>query len=400
MNSALIKLGNALAYLREHGPREFADRLRYGPKADLVSRYGYALLGNFEQHPDTAAAPANTVNWFLSGFSATSGGHINIMRFVHALEARGYECRIVIAEGEWMRDANAVRQQMIQAFGPMQAQVYLSAQTAPPAYASIATGYDTAYYVRAFTSTHKKFYFVQDFEPWFSAPGSNHTLAEATYRFGFIGITAGNWLAEKLAAEYGMETHPFGFSYDETLYTNQARTEHEEKRVFFYARPETERRAFELGVLALHLVYQQCPQLKVVFAGGNLERQKFSFPCEVHGKLNVRDLGALYNSCDAALVLSMTNASLLPVELMACGTPVVSNTGAWVEWLLNGDNAQLASAEPHALASALQTVLKDSNTWQRLHRAGLATAQQNSWGQEADKVANAFSSHGCKPATS
>lgn len=397
MNSKLKKLVNAVDYLRKHGVREFVDRLRYGARADLSARYGYALLDDLPRHASTDAVAANTINWFISGFSATSGGHINIMRFVHALEARGYDCRIVISEGEWMGDPAKVRASMVQAFGPMKAQVYLSLASAPPAYACVATGYDTAYYVKAFTSTHKKFYFVQDFEPWFAAPGSAYALAEATYRFGFVGLTAGDWLAGKLAAEYGMETHPFGFSFDAKLYQNLPRSAHTEKRVFFYARPETERRAFELGVLALHQLHQYCPQLKVVFAGGNLERQTFAFPYEVHGKLNVRDLGALYNSCDAALVLSMTNVSLLPVELMACGTPVISNTGPWVEWLLHEGNAQLAPAEPRALAKAMHAVLSNQELWQRLHANGLATAQHNSWDLEADKVAAALAKHGCQP---
>lgn len=397
MNPKLVKISNALTYLQEHGLHEFIERLRFGPKQDLVTRYSYAMLNPFSPHPDTAAVSHNSVNWFISGFSATSGGHINIMRFVQALETRGYDCRVVIAGGEWMGSPAKVRDQMVRAFGAMKAQVYLSVASAPPAYASVATGFDTAYSVKAFTSTHKKFYFVQDFEPWFAAPGSDHIFAENTYRFGFVGITAGNWLASKLSSEYGMETHPFGFSYDNNLYQTQPRDNHSDKRVFFYARPETERRAFELGVLALHRLHQKCPHLKVVFAGGNLARQSFAFPYEVHGKLNVRDLGALYNRCDAALVLSMTNVSLLPVELMACGTPVVSNTGAWVEWLLHDGNAKLAPPEIEALANAMLEVLSNTNEWQRLHAAGLVTASQSSWALEAEKVATALSKHGCRP---
>lgn len=395
MNSKLAKIGNAWIYMREHGLREFVERLRYGPKKDLVARYGYATLNPFSQHSETASVPRNSVHWFISGFSATSGGHINIMRFLHALEAKGYECNVIITGGEWMGDPGKVREQMVRAFGPMNAKIYLNVATAPPAYASIATGFDTAYYVKAFNSTHKKFYFVQDFEPWFAAPGTDHVFADNTYHFGFIGITAGNWLADKLTSEYSMETHSFGFSYDTTLYQPMLRAPHIGKRVFFYARPETERRAFELGVLALHQLHQVCPQLQVVFAGGNLERQTFAFPHEIHGKLNVRDLGALYNSCDAALVLSMTNVSLLPVELMACGTPVISNIGPWVEWLLDSTNAKLAPPEPVALAHALQEVLENPQEWQRLHDAGLATAAQSAWALEANKVVNALQKHQC-----
>lgn len=396
MSSTLHKARNAWTYLQEHGPKEFLDRLRYGAKKDLVDHYKYVLIDNYPRHPDTDQVPVNTINWFLTSFSGTGGGHINIMRFVHGLENQGYICRIIFCNGQWMGDPNAVRDKVIDAFGPMNAQVYLDASLAPPAYASIATGYETAYSVRAFKSTHKKFYFVQDYEPWFNAPGTDHVLAESTYEFGLIGLTAGSWLANKLNTEFGMETHPFAFSYDAKLYQPLPRQHTTKKRIFFYARPETERRAFELGVLALHCLHQLYPNIEVVFAGGNLERQKFTFPHQICGKLRVSELGALYNSCDAALVLSMTNLSLLPLELMACGTPVVSNTGPWAEWQLNDSNAKLAEPNPQALAKALSEVIENHVEWERLHLAGLTTVMESTWHIECQKVANALALHGCQ----
>lgn len=397
MISTLDKTRNAWTYLREHGLKEFFDRLRYGAKKNLVDHYKYLLIDNYPRHPDTDQVQANTINWFLTSFSATGGGHINIMRFVQALESRGYACSVIFCNGQWMGDPNAVRNKVIEAFGPMNAQVYLDASLAPPAYASIATGYETAYSVRAFTSTHKKFYFVQDYEPWFNAPGTDHVLAESTYKFGLIGLTAGSWLASKLRTEFGMETHPFGFSFDAKLYQPLPRQHQQRKRIFFYARPETERRAFELGVLALHCLHQMYPNMEVVFAGGNLERQKFAFPHQICGKLRVSELGTLYNSCDAALVLSMTNLSLLPLELMACGTPVVSNTGPWVEWQLNTRNAKLAEPNPQSLAKAIAEVISNPQEWERLHLAGLETVAENSWDVEAQKVTIALKDNGCAP---
>ena len=62
--------------------------------------------------------------------------------------------------------------------------------------------------MRDFRATAKKCYFVQDFEPSFFAPGSEWGFAEDTYRFGFHGITAGHWLADKLRNDYGMPTDP------------------------------------------------------------------------------------------------------------------------------------------------------------------------------------------------
>jgi hypothetical protein len=46
---------------------------------------------------------------------------------------------------------------------------------------------------------------VQDFEPYFEPVGSYSTFAENTYRFGFHGITLGEWLSKKLTNEYDMK---------------------------------------------------------------------------------------------------------------------------------------------------------------------------------------------------
>ena len=285
MKIMVRKIVTAIKYARQHGVLEFILRLKYGPKVSIFNKFRFILINDYPKDQNTQLVHNKSINWFISGFCATSGGHINIMRFLRAVESKGYDCRVVITGGEWMKDPLKVRASMVRAFGPMRAKVFLGVASAPPAFACIATGYDTAYEVRAFTSTHKKFYFVQDFEPWFHAHGSSQIIAEDTYRFDFIGITAGDWLAEKLALDYGMETHPFGFSCDANLYQPVPRVAHEGKRVFFYARPETERRGFELGVMALSELCRRHKDVVVVFAGGDLARYGFEFPHELHGKV-------------------------------------------------------------------------------------------------------------------
>lgn len=63
-----------------------------------------------------------------------------------------------------------------------------------------------------------KFYFVQDYEPFFFPHGSYYELAKNTYKFGFRGITAGDWIKDKLIADFGMKADSFGFSYDKDMY--------------------------------------------------------------------------------------------------------------------------------------------------------------------------------------
>jgi glycosyltransferase involved in cell wall biosynthesis len=52
-------------------------------------------------------------------------------------------------------------------------------------------------------------------------------------------------------------------------------------------------------------------------------------------------LYSIYQECNYGLVLSFTNLSLLPVELMASGVIVISNKGENNEWFLNDNNSIL-----------------------------------------------------------
>lgn len=327
-----------------------------------------------------------TVNWVVPPWGFGSGGHLNIFRFVHYLEQEGFDCRIVVVGEPQPLSSEQACKQINDWFFPLRGEVYLGIDSAPPAHITIATSWTTAYYVRAFQSTVHRCYFVQDFEPYFYAAGAEYAWAEETYRFGFFGITAGTWLKEKLAIEYGMRTEAFGFSFDSDLYTQRKRREPEIRRVFFYARPPTERRAFQMGMLVLDEVTRRIPDVKVIFAGWDVSEYHIPYEHLNCGVVGLDELPDLYSQCDLALVLSFTNLSLLPLELMACGTPVVSNRAPCTEWLLNDNNARLAAPTVEALADAVCTVLENPEEASRLRRGGFATAATTDWRTEARKV--------------
>jgi O-antigen biosynthesis protein len=271
--------------------------------------------------------------------------------------------------------------------------VYLGMENAPPAYYTVATAWMTAYEVRRFHPTVHRCYFVQDFEPYFYPVGSMSTLCEATYGFGFFGITAGDWLASKLSEGYGMRTSAVGFSCDHQIYRPLPRTDMR-PRVLFYGRPSTERRAFELGLLALHSVCEARPEIEVVFVGGRLDDYELPFRHRCEGMLDFHGLATLYSECDAAVVLSMTNASLLPLELMACGVPVISNRAPCTAWLLNDEIAQLAEPTVEGIAGAVTAVMDDPERRTQLKDAGLRAASRTSWDEEGRRMADALRSLG------
>lgn len=391
-----------LRYWQSHGTRRFMGRvcqkIKAGDATSLISKTQLLAFYDFVRYrpygdPSLAIGVApNTVNWFIPPFGFGSGGHLNIFRFIQNLEREGFECRIVIVGEPRPSSAEVAHKQICDWFFPLQASVYLDGAATPPAHVTVATSWPTAYYARNFRSTRHYCYFVQDFEPFFYAMGSEYAWAEATYRFGFRGITAGGWLKQKLEQEYGMDTTAVGFSFDRALYKPWPRKNPAQRSIFFYARPPTQRRAFEMGMLVLADVVRRLPDVGVVFAGWDVSNYEIPFTHINAGVMRVTDLPELYSQCDAALVLSFTNLSLLPLELMACGTPVVSNRGACTEWLLNDHNAKLAAATVEELSDALFDVLEKKELRERLRECGFKTVENTDWECEGLKVARIFRS--------
>jgi glycosyltransferase involved in cell wall biosynthesis len=369
-------------------PRMFAARMRgHTAMLNTVKHYNFVRALPAEQSA-TCDIPAWTVNWVIPDFGIGSGGHLNIFRFVLALEKSGATCTIVIDGPSQFSSGAEARERIRHHFVPLNAQVVLGTENMQPAEFTFATSWHTAYPVRAFAHTRYRCYFVQDFEPYFYARGSEYVFAENTYKWGLVGITAGTWLANKLGAEYGMRTFPFQFSFDKTLYAENGspRPADDPLRVFFYARPPTSRRAFELGVLVLAELAAKHPEVEIVMAGWDLSGYDIPFKFRDAGVLRLEDLPPLFRSCDVSLVLSYSNVSLLPLELMACGCVVVSNDGPYVEWLLNNQIAKLVESDVMSMADAICELLEDSEQRNRLKKAGLDFCRSTDWDREGRLV--------------
>ena len=331
---------------------------------------------------------ARTMNWIIPRFSVGSGGHLNIFRMIAMLEARGFSVRIFVSERGAFLSAEQAAELINTHFVKLRAEVFLGADEMPPCELVVATSWDTAYWADRFPAAEHKLYFVQDFEPYFYAHGSEYVFAEQTYRMGFDAVTAGGWLATKLANEYGMRTRAFSFSFDHDRYRPMPRLPGP-RRVFFYARHVTIRRGFELGLLALRHVHQRLPDVEFVLAGWDCAEFEIPFKHLNAGVVALDALPELYSQCDVALVLSFTNLSLLPLELMACGCPVVSNRGENVEWLLrDNDNALLCDPLPQALADGVVRVLEDDALRERIVAGGFATTAASNWETEGQAVAD------------
>jgi hypothetical protein len=253
-----------------------------------------------------------------------------------------------------------------------------------------ATSWQTAYYLLNYNDNlATKLYFVQDYEPYFYPVGSEYFLAKATYEFGFTGVTAGEPLSRRLANEFGMKCVSYDFAVDQTLYRPMPIVRGQSgKRVFFYARPVTARRCFELGMIALTELCRRRPDVTVVLAGWDLASDvPIPFPHEALGTVDPSNLAAVYSSCDVALLLSGTNLSLLAAEVPACRCPVVCNRGEFSDWLLSEDEATYCDMNPVDILRALMQVLDHPEEAKARADRAFTRVSGVKWPAEARKVA-------------
>jgi O-antigen biosynthesis protein len=355
-----------------------------------VFRHYEALLGE-EQGFGIKISPENvpvgSMTWLVPDFTASSGGHINILRFMALLKDNGFpEQRLVVVEPHRWGSVAEAQDALNAAFGDNGITVSLGARSIEPCQYLVATGWQTAYWVSKYRDAASRLYFVQDFEPAFYAHGTEYALAENTYKLGLVGITAGSWLADKLRDDYGMKTTSFNFACDLELYRPCEKRPTKTKHIFFYARPVTPRRCFELGLLALKRVCDQIPEAAVIFAGWDVSGYEIPFHHLNAGTVPVPDLPDLYSQCDIGLILSSTNLSLLPLEMAACGCPLVINRGANATWLLSEEEAFYCDLDVDSIVKTLLEALKDPEEMAERAALALKRAKASSWQAEVEKI--------------
>lgn len=324
-----------------------------------------------------------TINWVTTPPAHGSGGHTTMFRLVQHLESLGHTCRLYLYDTFGNR-AEELEASVRSAFPGFRGPILDVTDGMADAHAVFATAWMTAYPVYNDPCAGKRFYLVQDYEPWFFPVGGLSTLAENTYRMGFHGFTAGRFLAEKLRDEQAMAADWFDFGCDADRY--HLKPGEVRNGIVFYARRKAPRRAFELGRMALDLFSARHPDLWVHVYGEKVGDLGPRFVD--HGLVTPDELNGIYNRCFAGLSLSMTNVSLVPHEMLAAGCVPVVNEAAHNRVVLDNEHVRYAQATPHELARALSDVVR-TTPFAEVAAAASASVASRSWdaaGHELEKV--------------
>ncbi|HEY9472758.1 MAG TPA: glycosyltransferase [Mycobacteriales bacterium] len=336
-----------------------------------------------------------TVNWFIPDVDSPFYGGINTALRIADYLGRKHGVRnrfVVFGEPNEMFIRSALAAAM-PSLADSEIVFYrldspASLDAVPYADVSIATLWVTAYSVAHFAHTKRKFYLIQDFEPGFYPAGTAYALAEESYKLGLYGVCNTDNLLRIYRDDYDGAGMSFTPAVDQSVF--HARWRHERTpdapvTVFVYARPGHLRNCWEMAAPALEELKRRLGDgVRIVAAGAWAVGSGAEMDIKRLGLLDYQATGELYRHCDVGMALTVSkHPSYLPLELMACGVPVVAFDNPWGHWILrDGENALLAKRTVDGLVDCLERLCVNPGLRSRLGAQALAdiAAGHSDWG--------------------
>jgi len=372
------------------------ERLRRGGRgtgAPLVARPPEALLevardGVIPLAGGSAPSGALDVAIVIPPFRRGSGGHSTIAHLVRGLEARGHRCSLWLDddEGRHAEESEERTGELFREFfGPLAAPLRAGFDAWSGCDVAVATGWQTVHRVLRLGGTRARAYLVQDHEPEFYGTSAEAVWARATYGLGLHCICASPWLAGLVRERYGARASSFDLGVDHAVYRPEA-VHRRDDLVLVYARLTTPRRAVPLALLAMEELHRRRPKVEIALFGEPRPIDA-AFPHRHLGVLDGPALTHAYNSATVGLVLSMTNPSLVPTEMLACALPTVELAGPAMTATFPDGPLELAAFDPLAIADGVERLL-DEPLERRAERvaAGMELVAGRTWERAAEQV--------------
>lgn len=317
-------------------------------------------------------------------FRIGSGGHNTIFQVTSRLERMGHTCSVWLhdpygwQEHEWPA---VIRRTMVDHFAPVQGPVFKEFGQWTGADVAMATGWQTVYPAMMLDNCRARAYFVNDHEPEFYPTSTEAHFAAASYRLGMHCVAASPWLRDLLVDRYEASATDFQLGVDHDVYQPRPVTRRRDT-IVFYARKSTARRGVGMGLLAIEELLRRRPNLRVVLYGTKTPIEA-NFPYEHAGVVTPEQLSWLYSEATVGLCLSMTNFSLIPKEMLACGLPCVELEGISAESIFGPDGGplELAPFRPDELADAMERLIVDERRWAERSRKGIEFVASHTWNE-------------------
>jgi GT2 family glycosyltransferase/glycosyltransferase involved in cell wall biosynthesis len=411
---------NYESFLEKHG-REKIGALVSAMEADRSLEPVRAAVAELTASP-AALAPllgrdVLSIVFLLPGLAhGGSGGAHSVYQEVRGLRELGVPARIMLPQWDRARAA-AVYEDADEVFQTFTDEEDLAAKTADADVIS-ATHHKSVSLLQAIRARRSDFlpaYYVQDYEPFFTAPYiAQEAIASYTALPEMLLFAKSHWLCNVVAERHGLYVAKVEPSIDREVFfpatltasanggahpdanigatagaTASSVAEPGVLRVAAMLRPRTARRQPLATVTVLERLLQELPgQVRVTTFGCYADELREALPgapegvLERHrGMLSRDEVAELMRGSDVFLDMSVYQAfGRTALEAMACGaTAVLPNVGGAWEFVEHGENAlAVDTLESDGALAALRELAGDAELLARLQAGALRTAARHS----------------------
>ena len=286
----------------------------------------------------------------LPPFRRGSGGHNTLLQILTRLERRGHVCSVWVHDVMRMHQSEwpgVLRWNLREFFAPIAAPVYKGFDAWQGADVvdrdRLADGVPGA---AARPVPRARLRRQRPRARVLRRPRSSASLAEDTYRQGLHCIAASPWLRDLLVERYGASADAFEPGRRARHLPAAADRAPRGHRHLLRAprdaaarRPDRRWRRCASCTSAGRTRGSSCSAIRTPL--------ETAFPYEHLGVLQPEQLSWLYSQATVGLCLSMTNFSLMPKEMLACGLPCVELAGVSAESIFGTDGPiELAELDP------------------------------------------------------
>ena len=193
----------------------------------------------------------------------------------------------------------------------------------------------------------------------------------ATYRSASTASPAARGCAISTSTATAARRATFQYGVDHDVYLPRPIERRRDTVVAYAARGHAAARGRRSAILALEELHRRRPDVRIVLFGDR-DAAPTPFAYEHVGVASHEELSWLFSEATVGLCLSLTNYSLMPQEMLACGLPCVDLDRPSTRSVFGADGpVELAPFDADALADALERCSTTTREWERRSRPGL-----------------------------
>jgi len=339
--------------------------------------------------------------WITCDFNEGSGGHQTIFRFIKEFNNKGLKNEIVLWNNN---DHNEylILEKLSKFFFPLKCKIkffpknlslWESFLATLDGDIIIGTDYISQYLSLCAPQFSNRYLFLQDKESLFTEYNHNSAIADHLLTLPENFICAGDWLQSITSYKKG---YVFKLGVDTNVYKiTNLRKNTDCLKIAIYSRWHSPRRGVDLIWEILNEISDKVESdidIEIHCFGQIVGNTLFNFEKKFkiidHGILSPRKINDLFNICHIGICFSLTNYSLMPLEMKAGGLEVFDLDTPSNKICFKNNDINLISPIPHVAAKSILNKIKEIKSKKFVIPNGLKIEEINelNWDKQTNRI--------------